>query len=138
MLGALYLGVTLATLIGTRKQKVCLLGSVALLMWTGLEKGIYQFGVVEVEDTQLITSVFVLYVIIAGYYFKHWLFLALAGVGLGALLWTTKGGLNAYDFKAGKNALFLLGLVLVWVSYMFYRRESVSLWLRSHFWPTKY
>lgn len=83
-------------------------------MWTGLEKLIYQYGIIETDGTLWITAVFGFYVIIADYYFKKPLiFMPLGGVALGTLLWTTVGEAEPYEFKKVKNILYAVGLVAI-------------------------
>jgi len=125
--GYFYLACTFLTLWYVRNDPPCLVGAVGLLMWTGLEKLIYQYGIIETDGTLWITAVFWAYVIIADIFFKKPLiFMPLGGVALGTLLWTTVGEAEPYEFKKVKNMLYAVGLVAICLNHWLLSRPSSS------------
>ena len=123
--GEVFVGITLLTLF-TYKNKACLVAVVGLIMWTGLEKVIYQYGVIETDGTQLITFIFFVYSVLAWYFFKGWLFVVLMLSALLTMLWTTSSVTDPYTFKAGKNILYGADLVSVWLNYYSSRRLALG------------
>ncbi len=125
-LSTLYLTATLLLIWWVRNDRVCLLGVAGLLMWTALEKVIYQYGVIETNGTLAITFLFIGYNLIALYYFRHHLFFGLTVIGALTIAWTLWYSGDAYTFKATKNALYIAGLLWVTCIYIWPRRLSHS------------
>lgn len=123
--GELFVLLTLLSLF-TYTDKSCLIAVVGLIMWTALEKVIYQFGVVEANGTLLITLIFTIYMVIAWYFFGGWLFIGLFVIAILTMLWTTSDVTDPYTFKAGKNILYGSGLVLLWLSYFWSSQGAES------------
>ena len=124
--GELFLGFTLATLLGVYRLIPARVAVVGLLMWTALEKIIYQFDVVELAGTLLITGIFLLYNLVALVVFRRLVFIYMLAGGCVAIAWTLVcAECSAYLFKAGKNVDYAACLVSVWVSYFSSRAGRV-------------
>lgn len=136
MLPVIYLTGTLLTLWATRKERICLVAMVGLLMWMALANMVYQFNVTEVAGTYVTTSIFILYGVLAGHFFRHWLFMVMVMFGMATLLWTMQEAVP-YVFKDVKNKIYIASVLSVWIAFLQYRWASVLSWLHSGIWSTK-